>query len=959
MWYRVPALVLPILAIGVEATSTTSLSTPATCPFRTVNYITHSLPQQCLTSTRKANVTSSTSEVSAITTADSPSSTHSPTEHAGRSSATPDTYIASSTSDYTSILAENATASTESAPSVSSLVQPEPTATPAGANADGTDEESPLEDGKFLSFEDWKRENLKKAGQSEHVGAGHGIDRETRKRPSIVQDSLDALGDDTEIDLDFSGFVSDGLESIAPAPPRSSPWVEENPGAIKPGHAPRSGVRNKDAGTTCKERFNYASFDCAASVLKTNPEAKSPSAVLGKNKDSYMLNECSAQNKFLILELCDDISIDTIVLANFEFFSSTFRTFRVSVSDKYPVKIDKWKTLGTFEARNTRDVQAFLIENPVIWARYLRIEFLTHYGNEFYCPVSLVRVHGTTMLEDYKHDLQSLQMEDDELESQDSDQSSAEDELVPEAVAEPLLKMNEAVEIETSTPTVEATDIASTDSAPTDSSPDPPESSSTTHALSSLVPETLMPTSPANLSGVFWLTADSEDFGVCNIGDVPTTVKPQLAEPTSSNQNRSPKPAVASSTSFVRSATGTISESSRPSSAIMPSDSGSMLNPEAPDNSTTVKDISSTVGGNTRGNSTKTSSPPTQATPPPPSLKDSSSTVGSNSTKTSSPGTQATPPTPSPTIQESFFKSVQKRLQMLEANSSLSLQYIEEQSRALRDAFHKVEQKQLGKTTSFLEYLNTTVLNELRDFRQQYDQLWQSTVIELELQRERYQQENLAINTRLAVLADELIFQKRMSILQMILILICLGLVIFSRGSLNSYLELPLVQSVLARSPSSRWLSLSNLETPSHSPSVSRSHSTRSARTLHGILKGHQRSASQESVGDTLSPSDIYSPPTPVSFGNSSDEDGNGDNNRLGDPRFDPSLIERPGTSPPILFGTESSPNSETDGDHREDTIDSVLLSPSSPRSDNNPPLLIINDASPPSKRLTWQLPET
>jgi hypothetical protein len=48
-------------------------------------------------------------------------------------------------------------------------------------------------------------------------------------------------------------------------------------------------------------------------------------------------------------------------------------------------------------------VQAFLIENPLIWARYLRIEFLTHYGNEYYCPVSLLRVHGTTMMDEFRH----------------------------------------------------------------------------------------------------------------------------------------------------------------------------------------------------------------------------------------------------------------------------------------------------------------------------------------------------------------------------------------------------------------------------------------------------------------------------------------------------------------------------------------------------------------------------
>jgi hypothetical protein len=82
-------------------------------------------------------------------------------------------------------------------------------------------------------------------------------------------------------------------------------------------------------------------------------------------------------------------------------------------------------------------------------------------------------------------------------------------------------------------------------------------------------------------------------------------------------------------------------------------------------------------------------------------------------TKTAASSTQSS--LASPTIQESFFKSVQKRLQMLESNSSLSLQYIEEQSRNLRDAFGRVEQRQLSKITTFLEYLNSTVLSELRE----------------------------------------------------------------------------------------------------------------------------------------------------------------------------------------------------------------------------------------------------
>lgn len=318
-------------------------------------------------------------------------------------------------------------------------------------------------------------------------------------------------------------------------------------------------------------------------------------------------------------------------------------------------------------------------------------------------------------------------------------------------------------------------------------------------------------------------------------------------------------------------------------------------------------------------------------------------------------------------MQESFFKSVQKRLQMLEANSSLSLQYIEDQSRSLRDAFKKVEQRQLSKTTNFLDQLNSTVLDELREFRQQYDQLWQSTVIELELQRERYERDNEAINARLGILTDEVIFQRRMGILQMILILICLALVLFSRGSINNYLELPLVQNVLSRSQSTRWLNLSGADSPSSSPQITRPRSAHQLRAMSGVSKGHRRFQSEDSTTDTLSATDVYAPPTPVSSDERTEaevaQDGSGamDLDSTGeavfeDPAFDPATIERPLTSPPILAYPERSESlpqeheSASNAHNVQDMSLSVGETPTIPKA-------MESNLSPVTKRLAWNLP--
>ncbi|KAJ1935563.1 hypothetical protein FBU59_005346, partial [Linderina macrospora] len=151
-----------------------------------------------------------------------------------------------------------------------------------------------------------------------------------------------------------------------------------------------------------KDRFNYASADCAAVVLKSNREARGLKEILNTKKDQYMLNTCAARDKFVIVELCDDILIDTLVLGNYEFFSSTFKDTFVYVSDRYPPKNNTWTLLGHFQARNSRDAQVFPVADPKLWARYVKVEFRSHYGREFYCPVTVLKVYGATQMEQFR-----------------------------------------------------------------------------------------------------------------------------------------------------------------------------------------------------------------------------------------------------------------------------------------------------------------------------------------------------------------------------------------------------------------------------------------------------------------------------------------------------------------------------------------------------------------------------
>ncbi|KIK85962.1 hypothetical protein PAXRUDRAFT_831944 [Paxillus rubicundulus Ve08.2h10] len=157
------------------------------------------------------------------------------------------------------------------------------------------------------------------------------------------------------------------------------------------------------------DRFNYANMDCSARVHMSHKSSRSSSSVLSSKKDKYMLSPCTTKHgeeQFVVVELCDDIRIDTVQLANFEFFSGVFKDFSVSVAKTYTGTNEGWTPAGTYRAKNVRGVQSFHLPTSLRdFYRYIRIDFHSHYGHEYYCPVSLLRVYGLTHLEEWKWDM--------------------------------------------------------------------------------------------------------------------------------------------------------------------------------------------------------------------------------------------------------------------------------------------------------------------------------------------------------------------------------------------------------------------------------------------------------------------------------------------------------------------------------------------------------------------------
>jgi hypothetical protein len=181
------------------------------------------------------------------------------------------------------------------------------------------------EDELLLSFEEWKAKRL--------VGQEGG----QPPAPALARDDA-PTGGEPPTETPSSEAKNTGDEHAA-SPPLEEPHVSAH------------------FSVPLTDRFNYAALDCSARVHAAHRGAKSASAILSSKKDRYMLSPCSTRGQFVVVELCDDIRIDTVQLANFEFFSGVFRDFRVSVAKTLAMDLDGWTDAGAYRAKNVRGVQ--------------------------------------------------------------------------------------------------------------------------------------------------------------------------------------------------------------------------------------------------------------------------------------------------------------------------------------------------------------------------------------------------------------------------------------------------------------------------------------------------------------------------------------------------------------------------------------------------------------------------
>ncbi|ORY88352.1 UNC-like C-terminal-domain-containing protein [Leucosporidium creatinivorum] len=582
-----------------------------------------------------------------------------------------------------------------------------------------------------------------------------------------------------------------------------------------------------------KDRPNYAAFVCAAMVHRSSRQSKGASSILVEKKDRYMLTPCSAEPKFVEVELCDEIQIDTIVLANFELFSSMFKHFEVTCSVDYPGRPETWHNLGQFRARNARGIQVFR-PNPIPnFCRYVRINFISHYGSEFYCPVSLFRVYGYTQLdawreserkakeeeqralaaalagedeEDEEDELERLiQVDIERVEKEKRDRWETEGrkedrnstEALEQEVKEETTKVEDTQTISAPPPTETAPTLSPSTAVETTSTSSPISSTSdTTTASKSASAE---PTATSSAAEETSTSADSSNESVASSS--PT------ADSTSTESTTPPPPTSTPSSTAVSQS----SESSSSSSSVEPSSATTSTSTASESASTSTTTVSSLSTTDTHAESSSSPSPSTAAEPT--SSPTSASSTASPPSSSSSPSPRPTPssdPSPPPIIPtrplprndthiprppippplsrepqpgESIYGTIMKRLASLEHNQTLAMHYIEAQSGMLREVFGRVERR----------------LGDLEGARNKQEQVYRQSLLDLEKQRVELERERLALTAQVNLLAQEVRIEKRLSIAQLIGLLAVILFTGFTRGSPTSpFLHLTSLQAMRA-----------------------------------------------------------------------------------------------------------------------------------------------------------------
>ncbi|ORX61698.1 hypothetical protein DM01DRAFT_1332288 [Hesseltinella vesiculosa] len=679
----------------------------------------------------------------------------------------------------------------------------------------------------FPSFEEWKIKQQEKAGDH-----GEQQMRKPKRKPSpgshLGRQTIDSVDGDFSDDRRPNNTYDED-EYIAPQPSKGKNDNRLARVPLKP----------------LKERFNYAWTICAATVRDVNKEARGAQSILYESKDQYLLNRCSA-DKFVVIHLCDEILIDTIVLANYEFFSSTFKDFRVYVANTYPTT--DWKLLGQWQAHNARDLQIFHVQNRIGWFEYMKIEFLTHYGNEYYCPLSLVRVHGMTEME-YWYAVESHEgAADGEIESEQAKGLWPAD--VREEIIQPQMVTNTSEWFPIAMPEDDPDQDRYIESDEDDNNgalenldqpvpsrpqdvvlPNDPPLSDTIHQPPSPPPDAIDHAVDPDHATKGADTATPQATLVDAADPLDAETPSLLIASTSIARHDQVESALPSSAGDQVSQLGQVGDGwagdtdptpgtglpladATPSTIDIPSpdatgpEASASVFPQASSTDTPnltehapaePGDWPEQVGPPSIGsshfldNSTLMDAPNGMVHQQPPTNNTQQPSAKPDSAEDGRPvkpaEDQSRPNKPKESTQESIYKIIMKRLSALEQNATLSTQYLDAQNHMLNDMFTEIEKRHQEQLMVVLERLNETASSRIDSIKRRYELSYE----DLKTQMDSNLQEMAA---KISILTDQISFERRLAVTQWIIVIMLVVGMALSRGTLTTLSPVMLAQAM-------------------------------------------------------------------------------------------------------------------------------------------------------------------
>ena len=242
------------------------------------------------------------------------------------------------------------------------------------------------------------------AAEPEVVAAtAHGVDTMPMGSVSTTEPIASTAGD------------ADAVSAIPAVPPMSmqSESTEPPPSvsvATVHGVLVQPDAGGGGSGGSSGARFNYASARFGAKVLAANREGHNSKAVLSDNADAYYITSCSAPDKWLAVELSEEVLMDTVALTNVEFYSAPLREWDLYVSRTYPKGDGHWTPLARLVALPERGVQSFSLPHPA-WARFLVLAGRSHHGEARYCTLTQLQVHGKDAAETLREEMALAEVE--------------------------------------------------------------------------------------------------------------------------------------------------------------------------------------------------------------------------------------------------------------------------------------------------------------------------------------------------------------------------------------------------------------------------------------------------------------------------------------------------------------------------------------------------------------------